>query len=238
MLYKNIDSLHLNRLPRLVLIILISSFLLSCETVEDIVREPLTDEDIMRLQHVETQMLQGHTAEVRIDRKISEAVKQMVHTLKPEYRSPVLGKYKLGFLEISDIDRRTVTKLHNYITEKTLTFSFLQPMIANNFTIVERFLLKEVNRELELENIASPVMVDQCLAQTLGKVYDLDIIETGVVTLSDDYIDLNLRLIETTRGRIIAVGAAKIEHDELTRRWLREAGGVGVGWPEMKKRRR
>lgn len=214
------------------------SVISGCETVEDIVREPLTDEDIMRLQHVETQMLMGSTPEVRIDRKIAEAVKQMVHTLKPEYRSPILGKHKLGFLEISDIDRRTVTKLHNYITEKTLTFSFLQPMIANNFTIVERFLLKEVNRELELENLASPVMVDQSLAKKLGKVYDIDIIETGVATLSDDYIDLNLRLIETTRGRIIAVGSAKIEHDELTRRWLREYGGVGIGWPKQKTRRR
>jgi hypothetical protein len=59
----------------------------------------------------------------------------------------------------------------------------------------------------------------------------VNVIETGVITESPDFIDINLRMIETRRGRIIAVGAVKIEKNRLMREWLREMGEVGV-WPE------
>ncbi len=171
-----------------------------------------------------------HTVEVQFDQKILDAVKQMVDTLKPGYRKHFFGKHRLGFLEISDIARFNVTRMHNYITEKTLTFSFLQPVIADNFNIVERFLLNNVLRELHPENFDSHIVIDQRLARTLGRIYRVDVIETGVVTESRDFIDINLRMIETRRGRIIAVGSVKIEKTQLLREWLEEMGEVGVGW--------
>lgn len=216
--------------------------LAGCSYIQDVVEAPLTDRDIKNLRKTETQMLHGYdengqdyTAEVEIDQRISDAVKQMVATLKPEYRRHFMSKYRLGFLEISDIDRQSVSRFHNYVTEKSLTFSFLQPDIARNFNIVERFLLKDVLREQEIENLADPRVVDQWLAKKLGRIYALDVIETGVVTLSDEYADLNLRLIETQRGRIIGVGATKIKITPLVSRWLEEAGYVGVGHPEIRE---
>lgn len=205
--------------------------LCGCSQMKRVLPSSLSDWDIVRLQETERQMLQGYTEEVEIDRKIAAAVKQMVATLKPEYRNRRFGKHKLGFLEISDIDRRTVKKFHNYVTEKTLTFSFLQPPIARNFDIVERFLLKDILRELDIQNIDSPTIIDQAMAKRLGKIYGLDIIETGVVTASSDFIDINLRMIETKRGRIIAVGSAKIDRMKVARKWLQEYGSIGTGWP-------
>lgn len=198
----------------------------------DILPKELSPADIARLEEVEQEMLQGYTFEHLVDERILQAVKQMVKTIKPEFRGRLLGKYKLGFLEISDIDRYTVTRLHNYITEKTLTFSFLQPAIAENFSIVERFLLKDVLQELDLENLRPPNrIIDQRLAKAIGKIYPIDIIETGVTTETTDFIDINLRMIETQRGRIIAVGSVKIEKTEPVRKWLNEVGRTRVGWP-------
>jgi hypothetical protein len=200
---------------------------ISCHRLEDITPQSLGDSDIYNLKQVEDEMVDEQTFESHVDKKILQAVKQMVKTLKPEFKDYLLGKYKLGFLEVSDIDRQNVTMLHNYITEKTLTFSFLQPEIATNFSIVERFLLKNVTDELKLQNqggLREERIIDQRLAQQLGRIYHLDVIETGVTTESSDFIDINLRMIETKRGRIVAVGSVKIEKTAPVRKWLEEMG--------------
>lgn len=213
----------------LLMVILLILLLTGChtvrETVNDIIEPELGDSDRRNLKKIEKQMLQEETVEVQIDRKISEAVKQMVATLSPRYKRYFLTKYRLGFLEISDIDRETVEKLHKYVTEKTLTFSYLQPVIAENFNIVERFLLKDVRKELEIEAYgASDEIIEQKMVRRLRR-YGVDIIETGVVTQSYDFLDINLRMFETKRGRIIAVGSVKIEKTAPVRDWLFEMDG-------------
>ncbi len=204
-----------------------------CGTVERILYDPLTEDEVRDLNEVRAQMLAGQTFEAQIDRRIDQAVGQMARTLKPEFTKNRMGKYKLGFLEITDIDRNTVTALHNYVTEKALTFSFLHPKISRNFSIVERFLIKDVVREMEFENTETPRrVVDQNLAQELGQIYHLDVIETGVTIESPDFLDITLRMIETKRGRIIAVGSVKIEKTAPVRRWMERMGEKGFGWGE------
>ncbi len=215
-----------------IILLLAAFFINGCKPINDIMPASLSEEDQKRLEEVEKEMFEDYTFENLVDEKILTAVKQLVKTLKPEYRGFHFGQYKLGFLEISDIDRKTVKKFHNYITEKTLTFSFLQPEIAKNFTIVERFLLGDILRELTLENLPRRQrVIDHALAKRMGKVYHLDVIETGVTTESEDFLDINLRMIETKRGRIIAVGSVKIEKTEPVRKWLKKMAEVGVGWP-------
>ncbi len=217
---------------RIIFLVLLTVFFLSgCSAVQHLVGDPLTAEDIENLQEVEDQMLQGYSPEVEIDRRIAEAVKQMVATLKPAYKRERMGEYKIGFLEISDIDRQSVTRFHNYVTEKTLTFSYLQPVIAKNFNIVERFLLKDVLRELEIDRLADPTTIDQQLAKELGERYGLDLIQTGVAATSSDFVDINLRLIETRQGQIVAVGSNKIKMTPIVRKWLNEEGYVEIGYP-------
>jgi non-canonical (house-cleaning) NTP pyrophosphatase len=183
---------------------------------------PLEKADVEKLRQVETQMLQGYSPEVEIDRRISEAVRQMVSTLRPEYKGARRGKYRLGFLEISDINRRTVTRFHHYVTEKALAFTYLQEDIARNFNIVEQFLLQDVFRETGIRDPRDPWAADAHLARHLGRLYDIDIIETGVATDGEDFVDINLRMIETRGGRVVAVGSAKIEITPMIREWLRE----------------
>jgi len=210
-----------------------------CASVGDIYEKPLTAGDINQLQGVQEGILHGQgvetvlpgePAEVQIDKKILGAVRQMVATLKPEYKQYSFKKYRLGFMEISDIEQRKPGRLHKYISEKTLTFSFLQPAIAENINIVERFLLKDVVDELRLQK--NTAIIDQRTAKRMGYIYGVDLIETGVVTESNDFIDLNLRMIETRRGRIVAVGSVKIEKTDPIRQWLKAAGTSGLDYDD------
>jgi hypothetical protein len=60
----------------------------------------------------------------------------------------------------------------------------------------------------------------------------VDLIETGVTTVSADFVDLNLRMVETENGRIVAVGSVKIPRTPTINRWLfdlRETGPVDTG---------
>lgn len=196
--------------------------------------KPQTDY-LRRLKQVEGQMIQGHSVEAEVDKKILQAVRQLSATLHlrsdnyhwKKYRRK---KYKLGFLEISDAYRTRVAMLHKYVTEKALTFTFLQPNIAKNFDIGERFLLQEIKKVrdeacVNVEECFYPT-IDLKLAKWLGERYNVDIIETGVITESPDFLDINLRLIETKGPRVIAVGSAKIEKTQLIEKWLCEIGTV------------
>jgi len=211
----------------------------ACAQVGDIYEQPLTAGDISQLEGVQEGILHGQgveiispgePAEVQIDKKILGAVRQMVATLKPEYKQHSFKKHRLGFMEISDIEHRKPNRLHKYISEKTLTFSFLQPTIAENINIVERFLLKDVGTELKLEKNYN--IIDQRTAKRMGYIYGVDLIETGVITESTDFIDLNLRMIETRRGRIVAVGSFKIEKTDPTRQWLKAGRSSGLDYDD------
>lgn len=224
---------------RHILIVIALMMLVSCAPVGDIYEKPMTAGDISQLQGVQEGILHGQgvetvspgePAEVQIDKKILGAVRQMVATLKPEYKQYSYKKYRLGFMEISDIENRKPGRLHKYISEKTLTFSFLQPTIAENINIVERFLLRDVIDELRLEK--NTAIIDQRTAKRMGYIYGVDLIETGVITESNDFIDLNLRMIETRRGRIVAVGSVKIEKTDPIRQWLKIAGTSGLDYED------
>jgi hypothetical protein len=224
---------------RHILLIIVLTMLAACASVGDIYEQPLTAGDISQLQGVQQGILHGQgieevspgePAEVQIDKKILGAVRQMVATLKPEYKQHSFKKHRLGFMEISDIENRKPNRLHKYVSEKTLTFSFLQPTIAENINIVERFLLKDVGAELKLEKNYN--IIDQRTAKRMGYIYGVDLIETGVITESNDFIDLNLRMIETRRGRIVAVGSVKIEKTDPIRQWLKIAGTSGMDYED------
>jgi hypothetical protein len=224
---------------RQILFIFVLMILAGCTAVRDIYEQPLTASDISQLQGIQQGIIHGQgvekvspgePAEVQMDKKILEAVRQMVATLKPEYKQYSFRKHRLGFMEISDIENRKPNRLHKYISEKALTFSFLQQTIAENINIVERFLLKDVMAELKLEKNYN--IIDQRTAKRLGDIYGVDLIETGVITESHDFIDLNLRMIETRRGRIVAVGSVKIEKTEPVRQWIKHMNNSGFDYED------
>jgi hypothetical protein len=194
-------------------------------------------------------MLDDSEERTEVDRKIAEAVEQLGETLWPDYKDLDLGqrRWRLGFLEISDVDRRRVSRFHRYLTEKILTFSFLEPEIATTVSLVERFTVSDVWRDaspppheierqfrfrrddrddryrhrVRMEEEYRPYRVIRpALARRLGRRYEVDLIETGVTTVSDDFVDLSLRMVETKYGRIVAVASVKIPRTPDINRWL------------------
>lgn len=210
----------------------------------------------LQLQKVHRQMLDDSEERTEVDRKIAEAVEQLGQTLWPAYKETGNGgRWRMGFLEISDVERRTVTRFHKYLTEKILTFSFLEPEITRRLALVERFTVSDVwraatapphridrefrfrrsdrsgrfdrtdrfRRRVSSERDYLPYrIIDSGLARRLGRRYDVDLIETGVATVSGDFIDVNLRMVETEYGRIVAVGSAKIPRTPTINRWLHD----------------
>ncbi len=225
---------------RIQFVIAILLLLLNACAVSDLYEKPLSSSDINRLHGIQDGIVNwqgiekispGEPAEVQVDRKILEAVRQLVATLKPEYKEYSFRKHRLGFMEISDIEGKKTSRLHKYISEKTLTFSFLQPEIADNINIVERFLLKDVLEELKFQKNVN--VIDQKTAKRIGYIYGVDLIETGVITESQDFIDLNLRMVETKRGRIVAVSSVKIEKTEPIRQWFKKvSNGDGFNYED------
>ncbi len=203
----------------------------------------------LSLRNVHREMLDDSEERTEVDRKIAEAVEQLGKTLWPAYKETRIGqeRRRIGFLEISDIDRRNVSRFHKYLTEKILTFSFLEPEITRSLALVERFTVNdvwraasppphEIRREFSLRQydrtdrvrhrISSESdyipyrVIRPALARRLGRRYDVDLIETGVASVSADFIDLNLRMVETKNGRIVAVASVKIPRTPTINRWL------------------
>ena len=210
----------------------------------------------LRLRKIHRRMLDESEERTEVDRKIAEAVEQLGTTLWPSYKDLAIGqrRWRLGFLEISDVDRRRVSRLHRYLTEKILTFSFLEPQITATVALVERVTVSDVWRaaspppyeierrlgfrrsdrddryrhQVRMEDEYRPYRVIRpALARRLGKRYDVDLIETGVTTVSEDFVDLSLRMVETRYGRIVAVASVKIPRTPTLNRWLYDLKSTG-----------
>lgn len=202
------------------------------------------------LTNVHRQMIAD--AETQVDRKIAQAVEQLGKTLQPSYRARKGDgeRRPMGLMEISDVNRRIVTRFHQYLTEKVLTFTFLEPEIAQHIALVERFAVNDVWRsasppphEIEQEvRIQTQGQVNRSWhqkiseqyvpyrvihpdeARRLGRRYNVDLVATGVTTVFADVVDLNLRIVETKNGRVVAVGSAKIPRTQNVNRRLQDIG--------------
>jgi len=204
------------------------------DKLEEIRQDILVGED----EYKEDKFKDVYNKELALDRKIAKAVEQLAITLHPGYKykkstsapgkmvnwltSKLKKKYRLGFIDISDINQGPTSKLHKYISEKTLMFSFLRPEISGAMDIVEHFTLKDVQRILFPGKSRLNILNDRKATKQLGKLRDLDIIETGTLTLSSGYVDLNLKMVETRTGRIIAVASVKMAYTNTIKNWLND----------------
>ena len=169
----------------------------------------------------------GETEEHRIDQGILKLVNGLAGSLRPEYagfKSSLFGleksKYKLGLIELSDIDRKYVSKFDKYVTEKMLPFAFKTKAIGQHYELIERFMLSKVVSELKFEQGSG--LIDSGTARRLGEIYGIDVLASGVTTVSRNSIDLNVRMVETETGRIIASEYVKIPRNSVVDEWLRE----------------
>jgi hypothetical protein len=175
--------------------------------------QPMTEEEKASLEAELAKFCEDNTTtEEEVDCKIKTAVDHLIDNLSQTYRKrPFFQKYRLGFVEISDIDRSTTSRLHKYITEKTKLVLFYEPIMRENFEI----------KDVQLESLPYAGN-DQLLAEKLGQPYGVDLILTGVLTVSDNFVDMNLRMTESGSGRIVAVGTAKIDYNATVRQWYQD----------------
>jgi len=193
--------------------LMLGSFLPSCMPTVDLRTQEYWDRTEQRAR----EMVSGDSPENYFDRKILELTEILADTLNPNYIKK--GKtYRMGFLEMSDLDRETVRRLDFYATEKFLTFAFMNEGLGSHFDLVERFLLENIVGELEFEQGSG--YIDKQTAQRLGEIYGIDFIGQGIITLGPTSIDINSRIVETERGSVIAAGSVKIKNSPATEKWI------------------
>jgi hypothetical protein len=174
--------------------------------------QPLSMDYWKRNEQVLSRQTEGSRPENLIDQGILQMVRDLGTTLHPAYRDG--KKRKLGWIEFSDIDRETVTAFDNYVTHEASHFAFMLESIGASFKLVERFLLEKVLHELKFEQGSG--YIDPNSAKQFGKIHGLDVIASGVTTVSPDYIDISAKIIETQEGGVVAVGKAKVPFNDVS----------------------
>ncbi len=200
----------------LIILSLLFSMLAACQgnPVRDIpiATPPMSEEEKQKLEGELDRLCQGNSTEEDLECTIKIAVDRMLDGLDPRYQSrPFFQKYRLGFVEIADIDRTTSSRLHKFITEKTKLVLYYEPIMRENFQI----------KDVQLDDLPY-ASNDQQLARELGESYGVDVILTGIATVSDNFVDITLRMTESDTGQIVGIGAAKIDNNAMLRQWFQD----------------
>lgn len=180
--------------------------------------QPASPEYWQNCKRILDQATTGTDPERIVDKKILDMVEMLGDTLQEKYKDK--RKKKLGWIEFTDIDRKSVTTLDNYVTNKSTTWAFMIQSLGENFNLVERFLLQNVIHELSFETTSG--YIDGSSAKKFGRIHGLDFVGYGVRTWNLTNIDLDSRIVETQRGEVVAVGTSKIPFNETTELWLRK----------------
>ncbi len=103
-------------------------------------------------------------------------------------------------------------------------------MAGGEVEVVERAMLESVLREQRLEFSG---VVDARSVKAIGKILNVDAVITGtVISLIDDRVEVNARLIDTESAKILFAGAAKVERD-WNESLFDDASWGGAGWPQV-----
>lgn len=191
--------------------------------------------------------------EREIDTSIYKLSENLGESLRPFYVNPICKnpnspeftpedqKKRMGFIELSDIDGKTVRALDHYVTEKLLTYCFASPEFSERFKFIERYQLSKILKELRLE---SNSLFDPETAKRFGKLKGIDAFVTGTVTVGNPhgassdgatrnpgYVDMNVRVINTETGSVVGVAAKKIRRSVVLNGWLeRNLKKIQSGW--------
>jgi TolB-like protein len=107
-------------------------------------------------------------------------------------------KRKVAVLEFNMIDGRN-TKLGVYLADKLVNDLFIY---QNKFDVVDRFHLKEIMKEYQF-GIAG--LQDPNTVQKIGKIIGADAVVTGIMTDLGETVDVNIRMLDTERIKVLAV---------------------------------
>lgn len=88
----------------------------------------------------------------------------------------------------------------------------LAPMLADgSVEVVERAMLESVMREQQLQYSG---LVDARSVKAIGRILNVDAVVTGtVISLRDDRVEVNARLIDAENARILFASEARVDRD-------------------------
>lgn len=88
----------------------------------------------------------------------------------------------------------------------------LSPMLADgSVEVVERAMLETVMREQQLQYSG---LVDARSVKAIGRILNVDAVVTGtVISLRDDRVEVNARLIDAENARILFAAEARVDRD-------------------------
>jgi|CXWL01.1.fsa_nt_gi TolB-like protein len=97
-------------------------------------------------------------------------------------------------------------------TGQIVSERLVAPLMADGtIEIIERTLLESVTRELRLQVSG---LMDPTTVRELGKILNVDALVLGtVMTLKDDRVEINARLIDTQTAKILGAASVKVEKD-------------------------
>ncbi len=117
-------------------------------------------------------------------------------------------KSKVAVFAFPTIDG-DITRLGLYLADK-LTNSLFQ--FQNKFEVVDRFHLEDVLKEMEMgqSGIQDPKTIRE-----IGKILGADAIVTGMITDLGTKLDINLRLLDTEKAKVLAVASTMVKKDKM-----------------------
>ena len=118
------------------------------------------------------------------------------------------SKLKIAVMELSDINGN-VNDAGRLLAEELIMPLFL----TKKFIVIERNLLNKVLKEHSLQLTG---IIDENTVKKLGKILGVDAVCSGTMTQVGDRYKINLRLISTETGAIIAAASSKIPASELS----------------------
>lgn len=153
---------------------------------------------------------------------LPDAVEGLAQDLSDQLASRAGGR--VAILPFKNLDGSS-TLLGAYLAEELTTAVLMTPGVS----LVERSLLDQALDELKLQESAA---IDPQTAQRLGEIAGASAIVTGTLTDLGSSVAINLRLIDTGTGEIVAGARGRVVQDDSVKKLLETSVAVPAGRPE------
>ncbi len=145
---------------------------------------------------------------------LQSLVSQMIASMEQQH------KQKLAVLDFTRLDG-SLDNFGRYLAERLITSMFM----THKFAVMERRQLDKILAELRL-NLSD--VIDPKNAKRLGRLHGVDAIATGSVTVLEESVEVNARLIESESGKVFSVATVRFAKDKDVAALLGSSPGPSV----------
>jgi TolB-like protein len=139
--------------------------------------------------------------------KLKELSSQVISSVESSLAEK--DRFTIAIIELENIGKRARNNELGKIVSEMLTTNIVQ---SGNFDVVEREQLSKVLKELKLNQIG---LVDANSAKMVGKMLAADTILCGSVSEVGHFFDINVRLIDVEKAKIINAAVIEIKQGDF-----------------------